>query len=102
MEGALAQAHELEAYGKRDRIALIAAKAIGAGFVGTPELIAKRVLQYEKMGVGCLMLRFHPMLDGLKNFAEKVVPLLGHRMNRPSEKSGAQASAMPTTATIGH
>jgi FMNH2-dependent dimethyl sulfone monooxygenase len=102
MEGALAQAHELEAYGKRDRIALIAAKAIGAGFVGTPELIAERVLQYEKMGVGCLMLRFHPMLDGLKNFAEKVVPLLGHRMNRPSEKSGAQASAMPTTATIGH
>jgi len=93
MEEALRQAHELEDYGKRDRIALIAAKAIGAGFVGTPELIAQRILQYEENGVGCLMLRFHPMADGLKSFAEKVVPLLRHRLHRPTPPASTARAA---------
>lgn len=77
MEQAVAQAEELEAYGQKDRVALTAAKALGAGLVGTPEIIAERIKRYERSGVNCLMLRFHPMGQGLDTFAERVLPLLG-------------------------
>jgi FMNH2-dependent dimethyl sulfone monooxygenase len=76
MEQALERAHELEAYGQRDRIALVAAKALGAGFVGTPELIASRIDDYSRAGINVLMLRFHPMEEGLDTFIETVMPLL--------------------------
>jgi FMNH2-dependent dimethyl sulfone monooxygenase len=73
---ALAQAEALEAYGARDRVALTAAKALGAGLLGSPEAIATRIDDYAAMGVDTLMLRFHPMLDGLETFVRRVKPLL--------------------------
>jgi FMNH2-dependent dimethyl sulfone monooxygenase len=76
MADAEARADELEAYGKKDRVAAVAARALGAGLLGTPREIAGRIRRYEDAGVECLMLHFHPMLEGLETFAAEVLPLL--------------------------
>ena len=55
----------------------VAIKSLGAGLVGTPQIIADRIRRYEDMGMSCLMLQFHPMQDGLQQFADKVMPLIG-------------------------
>lgn len=73
---AQARADALEAYGRHDRISSTAARGLGACLVGTPELIARRMRQYEEIGVELFLLNFHPMLQGLETFAERVMPLL--------------------------
>ncbi|MCU4181566.1 LLM class flavin-dependent oxidoreductase [Bosea sp. BH3] len=77
---ALARAEELLEYGKTSRIAAVAARGLGAGLVGTAEQLAERIEAYERIGVDCLMLRFHPMAEGLTTFAEEVMPLLRERV----------------------
>jgi dimethylsulfone monooxygenase len=72
-------ANELEEHGKTNRVAFIAAKALGAGLVGTPETIADRILYYETAGVGTLMMHFHPMIDGMERFARDIMPLVAKR-----------------------
>jgi FMNH2-dependent dimethyl sulfone monooxygenase len=71
---ALAEAEAAEL----DRIpeATVAAKALGAGLVGTPQVIAERIRRYEDMGLDCLMLQFHPMREGLETFARDIMPLI--------------------------
>ncbi len=54
----------------------VAAKALGAGLVGTQQIIAERIHRYEAMGIDCLMLQFNPMRDGLETFASEVMPLI--------------------------
>ena len=76
MAQAQQQADELEAMSERSRIAFIASKALGPGLVGTPDLIAQRLRAYEAAGVDTLMLHFHPMMEGLENFAAEVMPRL--------------------------
>lgn len=71
------KAQALEAYGKESRLALIAAKALGAGLFGSPERIARRLQRYDDIGVSTLMLHFHPMMAGLETFASEVMPLVG-------------------------
>lgn len=89
-----AEADALEEYGKTDRLAAVAAKALGPGLVGTPEVIAERIRRYEAAGVDCLMLHFHPMRQGLETFAERVMPLFGagrvpqHREQRETCREG--------------
>jgi FMNH2-dependent dimethyl sulfone monooxygenase len=56
----------------RDRVS----NALGAGFVGTPQVVAERIARYEEIGVSCLMLRFSPMLEGIERFGAEVIPLL--------------------------
>ena len=73
---AITEAEALEAYGATNRIALTSAKALGAGLIGTPETVARRIDQYAAMGVDTLMLRFHPMMEGLETFARRIKPLL--------------------------
>jgi dimethylsulfone monooxygenase len=73
---AQARADELEAYGQRDRVSSTAARGLGACLVGTPELIASRMRQYEEIGVDLFLLNFHPMLEGLETFAKRVMLLL--------------------------
>ena len=72
MEAALQEAAEMEQLPDAN----VAAKALGAGLVGTPKIIADRIRRYEDAGIDCLMLQFHPMREGLETFAEKVMPLL--------------------------
>lgn len=81
-EEAEAAAEELTAYGKRNRIAAVAARGLGAGLVGTPDLLAERIAAYERIGIDCLMLRFHPMREGLDIFAERVMPRLGRARHK--------------------
>jgi dimethylsulfone monooxygenase len=71
-ESALAEARELES----NPTANVAAKALGAGLVGTPDIVLERIERYRKCGVDCLMLQFHPMLDGLEAFAAELMPHL--------------------------
>ncbi|MFN3890937.1 MAG: LLM class flavin-dependent oxidoreductase [Beijerinckiaceae bacterium] len=59
-----------------DPASAVAAKALGAGLVGPPGVIAERIRIYEQMGVTCLMLQFHPMREGLERFARDVMPLI--------------------------
>jgi FMNH2-dependent dimethyl sulfone monooxygenase len=72
-------AEQLEAHGRTNRVAYVAAIALGAGLVGTPEMIAERIRRYEAAGVGTMMLHFHPMMDGMERFARQVMPLLARK-----------------------
>jgi FMNH2-dependent dimethyl sulfone monooxygenase len=72
-------ANELEEHGKTNRVAFIAAKALGPGLVGTPETIAGRIRLYESAGVGTLMLHFHPMIEGMEQFARDIMPLVAEQ-----------------------
>ena len=68
---ALADAEESTAH-TRDRMV----NALGAGLVGTPELLAERLRRYREIGIDCIMTRFSPMLPGIELFGSKVIPLL--------------------------
>jgi FMNH2-dependent dimethyl sulfone monooxygenase len=72
LEEAHAEADRAESPQFKDRIS----NALGAGLVGTPEILAERIGRYREIGVDCLMMRFTPMLDGLERFASRVMPLL--------------------------
>ena len=58
--------------GPRDRMV----NALGAGLVGTPQLIAGRLRRYQEVGIDTMMTRFTPMLQGVETFGTKVIPLL--------------------------
>ncbi len=49
-----------------------------AGLVGTPEMIAQRMRVFADLGVTTFLLQFHPMLEEMERFGEKVMPLLPH------------------------
>jgi alkanesulfonate monooxygenase SsuD/methylene tetrahydromethanopterin reductase-like flavin-dependent oxidoreductase (luciferase family) len=44
--------------------------------IGTPHTIAERLRRYEDIGMECVMLHFHPMIEGLDRFGFEVMPLL--------------------------
>jgi FMNH2-dependent dimethyl sulfone monooxygenase len=70
------RAQALEEHGKQNRLALIAAKALGAGLYGSPATIARRLRRYEEIGIDTLMIHCHPMIEGLDTFAREVMPLV--------------------------
>ncbi|MDF2116588.1 LLM class flavin-dependent oxidoreductase [Roseiarcaceae bacterium H3SJ34-1] len=72
MDGAYRLAAEIES----DPALNVAAKALGAGLMGPPQVIADRIRRYEDIGMTCLMLQFHPMKQGLDRFANDIMPLL--------------------------
>ena len=74
---------------KSDWISGLIAKALGGGLIGTPARIAERIENYEALGVECLMLTFHPMMEGMERFAAEVMPLLGRGgvQSRTGEKA---------------
>ena len=78
-------ADELEEHGKTNRVAFIAAKALGPGLVGTPDVIADRIRRYEAAGVDTLMLHFHPMMEGMERFAREVIPLVARETVKPAK-----------------
>ena len=73
MEKAMEVADFIEDPKNADRIA----NSLGAGLVGTPEVIAERIRKLESVGIDRLMLRFTPMGEGLERFGSQVLPLLG-------------------------
>jgi FMNH2-dependent dimethyl sulfone monooxygenase len=76
-EKALAKAQVLEELGNKSRLALISAKALGAGLLGSPGTIARRIERYDRIGVSTAMMHFHPMIEGMELFAREVMPLVG-------------------------
>ena len=50
--------------------------ALGAGLVGTPQLLAERLRRYGEVGIEIMMTRFTPMMEGMETFGTKVMPLL--------------------------
>lgn len=72
-----ARAEDLEAHGRTARYNKSSVAGLGACLVGTPELIADRIRAYEDVGIGLMLLQFHPMQEGLETFISEVLPLLG-------------------------
>src|SRR5262245_31222127 len=64
---------DLSAWVPRDRMV----NALGAGLVGTPQLLAERLRRYEEVGIDIMMTRFTPMMEGMETFGTEVMPLLG-------------------------
>ncbi|WP_342463045.1 LLM class flavin-dependent oxidoreductase [Ureibacillus sp. FSL K6-8385] len=51
-------------------------RGLRPNLIGTPEQIARRILEYEDAGVNLLILQFSPQLEEMNRFAEKVMPLV--------------------------
>ncbi|MDQ3082999.1 MAG: LLM class flavin-dependent oxidoreductase, partial [Gemmatimonadota bacterium] len=51
-------------------------RGLRAGLIGTPELVAERILQFEAAGVGLLLLQLSPQLEEMERFADCVIPLV--------------------------
>jgi len=51
-------------------------RGLRPNLVGTPEQIAKRILEYEEVGLNLLILQFSPHHEGMETFAKKVMPLV--------------------------
>lgn len=51
-------------------------RGLRPGFVGTPEQVAARILEFEAVGVDTLLLQFSPALEELQRFGEEVIPLV--------------------------
>ena len=56
----------------------VGTSGVGANLIGSPKTVAERIRRYEAMGIDLFMLFFHPMRDGLEQFAQKVLPELRH------------------------
>lgn len=69
----------LEEYGRQDPVSAVAAKALGAGLVGTPKQIVDRLKYFEEIGIGTPMVHFHPMREGLETFAAEIMPSFNDR-----------------------
>jgi dimethylsulfone monooxygenase len=51
-------------------------RGLRAALVGTPEQVADRVREFERAGVGLLLLQCSPQLEEMERFAEQVIPLV--------------------------
>lgn len=51
-------------------------RGLRAGLIGTPEQIAQRVRELERVGVDLLLLQCSPQLEEMERFAEEVMPLV--------------------------
>ena len=49
-------------------------RGLRPNLVGTPEQIAKRILEYEEAGVDLLLLQSSPQLEEMERFAKEVMP----------------------------
>ena len=46
------------------------------GLTGTPEQIAKRMIQFRKAGVEIFLMQMSPMMEEMERFSEEVMPLV--------------------------
>jgi FMNH2-dependent dimethyl sulfone monooxygenase len=76
VEAARARAEALEEHGKRARYNRSSISGLAAGLVGTPDLIAERIIRYKDMGLGLMLFQFNPMEEGLDQFVSEVMPLV--------------------------
>ena len=48
-------------------------RGLRSGLVGTPEQVAERIAQFEKVGVDLVLLQFSPQLEEMERFAKSVI-----------------------------
>lgn len=51
-------------------------RGLRSNLVGTPEQIATKIVEYERVGLGLLILQFSPHLEEMERFAKQVKPLV--------------------------
>jgi FMNH2-dependent dimethyl sulfone monooxygenase len=51
-------------------------RGLRAGLVGTPEQVADRIREFQRVGVDLLLLQCSPQLEEMERFAEQVIPLV--------------------------
>ncbi|MDM5201401.1 LLM class flavin-dependent oxidoreductase [Fictibacillus enclensis] len=51
-------------------------RGLRPNLIGTPEKIAKRIVEYEEAGLGLLLLQFSPQLEEMERFSKQVMPLM--------------------------
>lgn len=51
-------------------------RGLRSGLIGTPQQVAARILEFERIGVDLLLLQFSPQLEEMERFAEQVMPLV--------------------------
>lgn len=51
-------------------------RGLRPGLIGTPEQIAKKILEFEDAGITLLLLQFSPQLEEMKRFSDQVMPLV--------------------------
>jgi len=54
-------------------------RGLRPGFVGTPEQVASRILEFQAVGVDTLLLQFSPQVEEMERFARDVFPLVNGR-----------------------
>jgi dimethylsulfone monooxygenase len=65
----LEQAMSVEEYSVSNR-------GLRTGLVGTPEVIAERLEELERIGIDLTLLQFSPQAEEMERFAEEVIPLV--------------------------
>src|SRR5262249_38001498 len=48
-------------------------RGLRSGLVGTPEQVAERIAEFERVGVDLLLLQFSPQLEEMERFSESVI-----------------------------
>jgi dimethylsulfone monooxygenase len=54
-------------------------RGLRSGLVGTPEQVAERIHEFERVGVDLLLLQFSPQHEEMERFAQEVMPLVNGR-----------------------
>jgi dimethylsulfone monooxygenase len=54
-------------------------RGLRSGLIGTPEQVAEQVAEFEKAGVGLLLLQSSPQLEEMERFSEAVIDLTSGR-----------------------
>ncbi len=77
-EEARTKAQDLLEYGQLNPMNRVAAVQIGSGLVDSYQTVAERMDAYHDAGFDTAMLHFYPMIDRMRTFMNKVVPLIQH------------------------
>jgi len=49
-------------------------RGLRSGLVGTPQQVADRIGEFEKVGADLLLLQFSPQMEEMERFADSVIP----------------------------
>ncbi len=55
-------------------------RGLRPNLIGTPEQIAERIIEFEKVGVDLLLLQFSPQLEEMERFSRDVMPLVERKV----------------------
>ncbi|CAN5277508.1 LLM class flavin-dependent oxidoreductase [soil metagenome] len=67
-------------------------RGLRPNLVGTPEVVAERIMEFSRAGVGILLLQFSPHLAEMERFARDVIPLVRELESRERAAAGTVSS----------